>query len=88
MRFLNSAALAALAVAVLSGPVFAADAAGPAKDITRQAYLDQAAKRFDAMDTNHDGTLSSAERRAAHHNHRHMHGGASNVAPSAPATGK
>ena len=37
-------------------------------EITRQAYVDHARemaeKRFDAMDTNHDGKLTVAERRA------------------------
>jgi hypothetical protein len=35
-----------------------------AQSTSRQDYLDQAAKRFDAMDANHDGTLTIAERRA------------------------
>ena len=33
------------------------------QDVTRQQYLDQAGKRFDAMDANHDGKLTSVERR-------------------------
>jgi hypothetical protein len=99
MRFLNTAAVAALAAALLAGPVFAADTASPSgstaaapaksrvsKDITRQAYLDLAGKRFDAMDANHDGTLTVAERQAAHHGMRHARGAAPSVAPSAPST--
>jgi hypothetical protein len=43
-------------------------ARGPAartdKGIARQEYLDQAAKRFDAMDADHDGTVTTVERRA------------------------
>src|SRR5262249_34317425 len=90
MRFFNLAAVAALGFAVLSGPVLAADApnANVGKDITKQAYLDRAAKHFDAMDTNHDGTLTSVERKAAHDKfraeHPRRHG--SSASPAAPST--
>jgi len=99
MRFLNTTTAAALAAALLAGPVFAADAGSPSanptaapakshvsKDITRQAYLDLAGKRFDAMDANHDGTLTVAERQAAHHGMRHSRGATPSVTPSAPST--
>jgi hypothetical protein len=87
MRFFRTAAVAALGLAVLSGPVLAADAPNAGKDITRQAFLDQAAKRFDAMDGNHDGTLTSAERKAAREKFRaehprHHRSGKSSAAPS------
>jgi hypothetical protein len=91
MRFLNTAAVAALAFGVLAGPVLAADAGNTnaGKDITRQAYLDRAAKRFDTMDANHDGVLSSAERKAAfQHHRRHAHGMSSPTTPANPASDK
>ena len=75
MRFFHAAAVAALGFAVLSGPVLAADAptANVGKDITKQAFLDRAAKHFDAMDANHDGTLTSVERKAARDKFRAEH---------------
>ena len=33
--------------------------------VTRQAFVDAALRKFDAADTNHDGTISPEERRAA-----------------------
>ena len=88
MRFLRTVSVAALGVAVLSGPVLAADAPRAGQDITKQAFLDRAAKRFDAMDTNHDGTLTSAERKAAREKfrteHPRRHGPA--AAPAAPSS--
>jgi hypothetical protein len=87
MRILGKAAVAALAFGVLAGPALAADNPAAGKDISRQAYLDHAAKRFDAMDSNKDGVLSGAERKAAFQNHRHhRHGAASTVAPSTAPT--
>ena len=103
MRFLTSIAVAALAVAALSAPVLAADvvtpgaapkpaatASAPAavKSISRQAYLDQAAKRFDAMDANHDGILTSDERKAHNAKPAHERGASSTVAPVKPSTVK
>lgn len=38
-------------------------AAGP---LTRQAFVDRALARFDKADTNRDGTVTQAERKAAH----------------------
>jgi len=88
MRFFNLAAVAALGFAVLSGPVLAADAPNAGKDITKQAFLDRAAKHFDAMDANHDGTLTSVERKAARDKfraeHPRRHG--SSAVPAAPST--
>ena len=44
-----------------------AKAAGSGRNVTKEQYLDQAAKRaakrFDKLDTNHDGVLSSEERK-------------------------
>jgi hypothetical protein len=91
MRFFRTAAFAALGLAVLSAPVLAADApnANAGKDITKQAFLDRAAKHFDAMDANHDGTLTGAERKAAREKfraeHPRRHGpGAAPATPSNP----
>jgi len=39
-------------------------AARPAVDVSRQQYLDQAGKRFDAIDGNRDGKLTADERRS------------------------
>lgn len=88
MRFLHTAAVAALGFAVLSGPVLAADSPNAGKDITKQAYLDRAAKHFDAMDANHDGTLTSVERKAARDKFRaeHPRHQRSGTAPAAPST--
>jgi len=90
MRFISTTAVAALTAALLAGSAFAADTVNPgaSQSITRQAYLDHAGKRFDAMDKNHDGTLSSDERKAAHHGKRHARGAGSTVAPSTPSTPK
>ncbi|KQM21390.1 EF-hand domain-containing protein [Novosphingobium sp. Leaf2] len=38
--------------------------------ITRAAFVAEALKRFDAEDTNHDGTVTKEERQAAHARHR------------------
>jgi len=70
----------------------AASASAPAvaiKGTTRQVYLDQAAKRFDSMDANHDGILTSEERKA-HNSKTVKPQGASStvVAPAKPSTAK
>ena len=87
MRFFRTAAVAALGVAILAGPVLAADSPNAGKDITKQAFLDRAAKRFDAMDANHDGTLTSVERKAAREKFRAEHPRRGTAAkPAAPST--
>lgn len=52
-----------------AAPPAAAPAARNAGDITRDEYVERAKrsaeKRFDRMDTDHDGVLSVEERRAA-----------------------
>lgn len=58
--------LAALSL-TLAAPAFASHHEGHAKagkDVTRDEYLQQAGQRFDKLDANKDGVLSSAERRA------------------------
>jgi hypothetical protein len=66
----------------------AASAGQPAREVhtvTRSEFLTKAAERFDAMDANHDGTLTPDERRAFFKAHlaelREHHG------PELPASG-
>ena len=54
------------------------------KDVSRQEYLDQAAKRFDAMDTNHDGMVNNAERRSFDSKQRAARSATTPKATSAP----
>jgi hypothetical protein len=90
----GSAVFAADAGNASSGAVVApkpaASASAPAaiKGTTRQAYLDQAAKRFDSMDANHDGILTSEERKAHSGNSVKSQGASSTVAPAKPSTAK
>jgi phosphate-selective porin len=53
--------------------------------VTREGFLKKAAERFEAMDANHDGTVTPDERRAffkAHRAELHEHHG-----PELPASG-
>jgi len=67
-----------LAAAMLMGSsslVLAQETAPPgARGLTRDAFVQRATeaagKRFDQIDTNHDGVLSQEERRAWQSNHR------------------
>ncbi len=67
------------APAPTSSPAPAAPSATPKKggDITRDQYIERAkenaAKRFDRMDTDHDGVLTLEERRAYHAAHSKRH---------------
>ncbi len=47
----------------------------PERTITREEFLANAAKRFDEMDTNHDGKFDPQERRAFMEKMRAMHEG-------------
>lgn len=75
----------------VSAPAASASAPIAIKGTTRQAYLDQAAKRFDTLDANHDGILTGEERKA-HNNGSKVakpQGASSTiVAPAKPSTAK
>ncbi len=43
----------------------------PNRTISREEWIDQSAKRFDAIDTNHDGKIDPAERKMAFADRRH-----------------
>jgi len=59
------------------------------KGTTRQAYLDQAVKRFGSMDANHDGILTGEERKAHNSKSVRPQGASSTVvAPAKPSTAK
>ncbi|MBO9575150.1 MAG: EF-hand domain-containing protein [Sphingobium sp.] len=47
------------------GPMASGPDAAPGKPITRSDFVDRGLARFDAVDTNHDGKISAAERDAA-----------------------
>lgn len=73
--------LAAMAQSAPQSPAANTAAAAPRRggDITRDQYIERAkenaAKRFDRMDADHDGVLTEAERHAyreAHHRVRNM----------------
>jgi hypothetical protein len=77
----SQAAPTPAAPSAATAPAAPAAAAHPAPrrggDITRDQYVerakDNAGRRFDRMDADHDGVLTEAERRAwreAHHRHR------------------
>jgi hypothetical protein len=82
-----------------TAPAPAATAASPAPrrggDITRDEYIEHAkeaaARRFDAMDTDHDGILTADERRAyraAHSRRRKAAAADVHQAPPPAATAK
>ena len=72
----------------VSAPAASAAAPPAIKGVTRQAYLDQAAQRFDSMDANHDGILTREERKAHSSKPAKEQGARSTVAPASPSTAK
>jgi hypothetical protein len=56
---------------------------GSSQSITLQQFEAQALARFDAMDLNHDGTVTSAERQQGRQQHAQVQGGSVNPAKSA-----
>ena len=70
--FVPAAAIAQSATPTSPGTTAAPSARTRGGDITRDDYVERARraaeKRFDRMDTNHDGVLTADERRAARAN--------------------
>lgn len=71
----NSILLAVFA-ATLAGTAMADHGHGhgkmPRGDVSKADFLQRMEQRFDAMDSNQDGVLSEAERKAAHEKMRSM----------------
>jgi hypothetical protein len=69
MRTLIFASLLLVLCPAMSAAQSPAPGAAASGGITKERYLEQAkdraAKRFDRMDSNHDGVLTAGERRAA-----------------------